>query len=51
MNRRDFFRCTQQLSPSSPKGGAMYCCYVQDPTRYIVAAFYRLRSVYSLESL
>ena len=29
------------------KEDAMYCCYVQDPTRYIVAAFYRLRSVCS----
>jgi hypothetical protein len=29
------------------KRGAMYRCYVQDPTGYILAAFYHLRSVYS----
>jgi len=30
-----------------PKAGAMYRCYVQDPTGYILAAFYYLRSAYS----
>ena len=24
---------------SSPKVGAMYCCYVQDPTRFILGPF------------
>ena len=33
------------------KEGAMYSCYVQDPTRYILADFYRLRSVYCPGSL
>jgi hypothetical protein len=39
MNKCFSVRCTQRLSSSSPKVGAMYCCYVQDPTRFILGPF------------
>jgi hypothetical protein len=47
MNKCLSVRCTQHQSSRGPKAGAMYRCYVQDPTGYILAAFYRLGSVYS----
>jgi hypothetical protein len=47
MNKCLSVRCTQHQSSRGPKTGAMYRCYVQDPTGYILAAFYRLGSVYS----
>lgn len=52
MNKCLSIRCTQQTSVlEQSKEGATYSSHVQDPTRYILADFYHLQSVYCPGSL